>query len=66
MTSITLVVALQVRTMSLQHLHVHILPRKSKVIGLESGKFDVSHDRPERTLSEMAEEASMLRPYFNQ
>jgi len=66
MTSIIFVLALQVHTMSLQHLHVHVLPRKSKVKGLESGKFDVSHDRPERTLDEMSEEASMLRPYFNQ
>ena len=65
-TSIMFVVALQVRTVSLQHLHVHVLPRKSKVKGLESGKFDVSHDRPERTLEEMSEEASVLRPYFNQ
>jgi len=60
------VVALQAFTMSLQHLHVHVLPRKSNVQGLESGKFDVSHDRPVRSLDEMSEEASRLWPYFNQ
>jgi len=66
MTSIMFVVALKVRTVSLQHLHVHVLPRKSNIKGLEGGKFDVSHDRPERSLDEMSEEASRLRPYFNQ
>jgi bis(5'-adenosyl)-triphosphatase len=51
---------------TVKHLHVHVLPRKSNVKGLENGKFDVSHDRPERSLDEMSEEASRLRPYFNQ
>ena len=54
----------EVLTLFLQHLHVHVLPRKSKVKGDESGKFDVSHDRPERSLAEMSEEAAMLRPFF--
>ncbi|GFG35911.1 hypothetical protein Cfor_05267 [Coptotermes formosanus] len=50
---------------TVKHLHVHVLPRKSKVNSDESGKFDASHDRPERSLAEMSEEASMLRPFFN-
>ena len=54
-----------VHTVFFQHLHVHVLPRKSKIKGYESGKFDVSHDRPERSLHEMSEEASMLRSFFN-
>jgi diadenosine tetraphosphate (Ap4A) HIT family hydrolase len=59
------VVVGQVLALFLQHLHVHVLPRKSKVNSDESGKFDASHDRPERSLAEMSEEASMLRPFFN-
>jgi diadenosine tetraphosphate (Ap4A) HIT family hydrolase len=60
------VMAVQVCPVFLQHLHVHVLPRKLKVKGFESGQFDVSHDRPERSIAEMSEEASMLRPFFNQ
>lgn len=49
---------------TVKHLHVHVLPRKSEVKGDESGKLDASHDRPERSLAEMSEEASMLRAFF--
>jgi diadenosine tetraphosphate (Ap4A) HIT family hydrolase len=48
----------------LQHLHVHMLPRKPKVVGDGSDLFDASRDSPERSLAEMSEEASMLRPFF--
>jgi diadenosine tetraphosphate (Ap4A) HIT family hydrolase len=58
------VVAGQVLALFLQHLHVHVLPRKSEVKGDESGKLDASHDRPERSLAEMSEEAAMLRAFF--
>jgi len=43
---------------------VHVLPSKSKEVGDDDTKLDASHDRPERTLAEMSEEASMLRPFF--
>jgi diadenosine tetraphosphate (Ap4A) HIT family hydrolase len=48
----------------LQHLHVHVLPRKSRVVGDGSAVIDAFHDRPERSLAEMSEEASMLRAFF--
>jgi hypothetical protein len=41
-----------------------VLPRKSGVIGDGSAMIDAFHDRPERSLAEMSEEASMLRPFF--
>jgi diadenosine tetraphosphate (Ap4A) HIT family hydrolase len=48
----------------LQHLHVHVLPRKSEVVSNDNATLDAFRDRPERSLAEMSEEASMLRPFF--
>jgi diadenosine tetraphosphate (Ap4A) HIT family hydrolase len=59
-----LVVAYPSILLFLQHLHVHVLPRKSGVVGDGGAMIDASYDRPERSLAEMSEEASMLRPFF--
>jgi diadenosine tetraphosphate (Ap4A) HIT family hydrolase len=48
----------------LQHLHVHVLPRRKEVVGDNNATFDAFHDRPERSLAEMSAEATMLRPFF--
>jgi diadenosine tetraphosphate (Ap4A) HIT family hydrolase len=48
----------------LQHLHVHVLPRKSEVVDDDNATLDAFHDRPERSLAEMSAEASVLRPFF--
>jgi hypothetical protein len=40
------------------------MPSKSKAGSDNGAMLDASCDRPERSLSEMSEEASMLRPFF--
>lgn len=49
---------------TVKHLHVHVLPRKSEVVGDDNATLDAFRDRPERSLAEMSAEASMLRPFF--
>ncbi|XP_021933022.1 nitrilase homolog 1 isoform X2 [Zootermopsis nevadensis] len=49
---------------TIKHLHVHLMPSRSKAVSDNGAMLDASCDRPERSIAEMSQEASMLRPFF--